>query len=168
MPAPVALERDDRPTSKARPPRAGKTVAPITSNRVRLAEFMRNVHAVTVPSGVTVEDIQQGSYWVNTSRALKVTDRIEVINEDGSFFAELMVVSVVMSMVRVKLLRSVDLTDVEDIPTGDESELEVKYRGQIAKHTVQNKKTKKIIKEGFDTQAEAKQYLLNYETGLIK
>lgn len=155
-------------TPKARAPRKEKVVTPITINRIKPGDYMRNIFAATVPTGVTLADIQDGKYWTNIAKTLHITDRIEVVSEDGSFFAELYVTSVVQSLVRVKLMRHVDLTSVGEIPVGEESEFEVKFRGQIAKHTVQNKKTKEVIKDGFSTQAEAKQWLLSYETGLIK
>ena len=153
--------------TKARPPRTERVVVPLTPNKVKPAEFLRNILAATVPFGVTVEDVQEGKYWNHIAKALHVSDRIEVVAEDGSFFAELYVTSVMLGRATVKLLRTVDLTEEVKQPA-QESELEVKYRGQISKHTVQFRGTKEIIKDGFGTQAEAQQWLLNYEIGLIK
>jgi len=162
MPAPIAVD-PDKPATKARGPRKGKIVTPITLNKIKPAEYMRNVFAATVPPSVSLEDIQKGSYWVNIAKTLNVSDRIEVISEDGTFFAELFVTSRVLTSVRVKLIRSVDLVE-EEAPVEEESELEVKYRGQVSKHAVQNKVTKAILQDGFATNEEAKLFLLNHET----
>ena len=152
--------------NRTRLPRTGRIVAPITGNRVRAAQYLRNIFAATVPAGITPEDVQEGKFWTNVAKTLRVSDRIEVTSEDGGFYVELYVTSVVNTLVRVKLLQLVNLVEANPITEDEESELEVKHRGQILKHTVQDKATKVDIQDGFNTREEAKLWLLNYEKGL--
>ena len=151
----------------SRPPKTNTPTMPLTINRIKPADYMRNIFAATVPGGVTLADISDGKYWTHIAKTLHISDRIEVTSEDGRMFAEIYVTSVVQNMVRVKLIRHVDLSDTDEIKDDEVSDLEVKFRGQIAKHSVQNMNTKEVIKDGFATNAEAKQWMFNYETGLV-
>lgn len=72
--------------------------APITTSRITLAEYARNIFVVTPEHGTPFEDILKPSYWLHVadtvSMRLRPYDRIEVRPEDGSYFAELIVRSV--------------------------------------------------------------------------
>lgn len=137
---------------------------PITNGKVKPAEFLRNIYAATPEAGTKLEDILQPDFWVHVAKTLHISDRIEVIPEDGSFYAELFVVSVASNLVKVKLLSHHELHDV-GAPAEPGDELEVVWRGQTAKHTVWRKKDKHILKDGFATKQEAAQWLTAYLAG---
>lgn len=137
---------------------------PITNGKVRPAEFLRNIYAATPEAGTTLEDILNPDYWVHVAKTLHISDRIEVIPEDGSFYAELFVVSVTSNLVKVKLLSHHVLNDV-GLPAEPEDEYEVVWRGQTNKHTVWRKKDKHIMKDGFATKQEAAQWMTAYLAG---
>lgn len=155
---------EEKKTQKGRPPSDKRIVAPLVWSKVKPAEILRNLFATTVAPHITLEDLQESSFWTNLSKHLHVSARIEVTREDGAFFAEFYVTRIMGTRVDVKLLRHVDLSDTEDTQ-GDGSEYEVMYRGQVRKHVVQRKDNKEIVKDGFNSNAEAKQYLINLEIG---
>lgn len=37
----------------------------LTQDRIKLAEYERSIHAVSVPESVTVEDIQAPEFWAD-------------------------------------------------------------------------------------------------------
>jgi hypothetical protein len=57
----------------------------IPNRNFMLAHQARNVYFVTVPKGMTPEDVEDGKAWSHLHYALKVNDMIEVVAEDGSF-----------------------------------------------------------------------------------
>lgn len=138
-------------------------MAAITGNRVRSAEFVRNVFVAAPPAGTTLAQIQDGEYWKNIQKQLHISDRIEVVPEDGSYFAELYVNDLTQYRIGVTLLRHIVLDPQADVPTEEGSPYEVKWRGGIAKHSVQYAKTKDVIKDGFNSRAEALRWLSDFE-----
>lgn len=136
----------------------------LTGNRMKAAEFVRNVFVAVPPAGTTLEQIQDGEYWKNIHKQLHISDRIEVVPEDGSYFAELYVTNVTHYRIGVKLLRSVVLDEPKASPSAEEgSPFEVKWRGSIAKHSVQHAKTKEVLRDGFSSASEARTWLAEYE-----
>lgn len=141
-------------------------MAALTPNRMKVAEFVRNLFVAAPPAGTTLEQIQDGEYWKNIQKQLHISDRIEVIPEDGAYFAELYVTNVTQYRIGIKLLRSVVLDDAaaadakQDV---DDNPFEVKFRGPIAKHSVQRKKTKEVLKDGFNSKSDALAWLSDYE-----
>ena len=62
--------------------------------RLKRAEFERNVYFEVVPPGTTIEDVMSGDFWVHVRKTIRVNDVIEAVAADGSFDADLRVVSI--------------------------------------------------------------------------
>ena len=94
------------------------------------------------------------------------TDRVEVVAEDNSWFAEVLIMSTGPNWARVKLLRHVSLVEKAtkaDAPIAENPQFEVNYGGVSAKHRVVRLSDKSVIKDGFATKAEAVKYMQDYE-----
>lgn len=81
----------------------------LPSSRFKLADYKRNEFRVSPEHGTTLEDIQKPEFWSHVAAHLASFDTIEVIPEDGSFYAELLVITAGKQFATVKLLRHVDL-----------------------------------------------------------
>jgi hypothetical protein len=144
--------------------------------RMRLAEFVRSVHAITPEVGVTREDFKRPDFWGNVSNMLKPNDRIEVVAQDGEFFAEFLVVSCGKQFAKVVELRYVELAehmpedneerfDVNSLAAGD---YEIKYGNNEDKFRVIRKSDKEILHKGSATKAEAGKWLDEYLVAMEK
>lgn len=137
----------------------------ITSTKIKQAAYVRNIHVATPPAGTKLADVLNPAYWVHVAKQFHVSDRIEVIPEDHSFFAELYVAGVSAGGLKLIKFRHYDF-DLEDILNvgAEEPELIVLWRGPNAKHCVLRKADKQVLKEGFNSKAEANEWILNAGT----
>ncbi len=64
----------------------------MSSGRMKLAEHARNVHVVSVPAGVTLEQAMVPAFWAHVAHMIKPKDRFELWAEDRSWFADVIVI----------------------------------------------------------------------------
>ena len=136
----------------------------MTPSKLKEASYVRNIFVATPEAGTTLEDVQDPAFWTHVAKQLRISDRIEVIPEDSAFFAELYVQNVRLNTVNVKLLRHNIFAEAED-EAKDELH-DIKWRGPLAKFRVTRKKDNATLKEGFESKADARQWLATYELGL--
>ena len=136
---------------------------PILPKYVKGAEYVRNIFSATPPAGTKYEDMLKPEYWTHIAATLHPTDRIEVIPEDGVWFAELIVISCGKNWAKVYPLRFVELSESapEEAPVA--GKYYVKWRGEVHKHGVIRFSDKVVVKSGFPTAAEAKAWLAEHE-----
>lgn len=117
-------------------------------------------YLATIEPEHTFEDIQKPSYWAHVARILQPMARIEVIPDDMSWYAEVMVVATDRASARVAVLRHVDLDagEAEAIPETHE----VKYHGAHKKWSVIRKEDRSVVKDGLQTKEEAIRYLRDH------
>lgn len=134
----------------------------ITPNRLKPAEYLRTIHVATPESGTTVEQLTDPALWTHCARSLHVGDRIEVIPEDGTYFAELYVRELSKNSAKVELLRHHVLTEPDAVL--DTDEFEIKWGGPNARYRVIRKKDKAILQDNFVDANAAKKWLANYQS----
>jgi hypothetical protein len=121
----------------------------LASNRLHFAENRRNVFCVTPEHGTPYDAILKDDYWAHVSAKMKPGDRIEVLAEDGSYFAELLVQDAGRLYAKVASLRHVKLDAVEVKEGGLVMEgYEVAWKGPQLKWCVLRGKDR--LKEGMD------------------
>lgn len=98
----------------------------ITEDRVQLAGEVFNTWSVKPKHGTTIEQMLDPAYWAHTSRRLRPLDRLEAVSEDGSWYAEFIVLSQGDNWARVHVLRRVELADSTPI---EDANHEVKWGG---------------------------------------
>lgn len=79
----------------------------LTNEKLQLAEYARLRFAITPEPNETLEDVLDSKYWVHAAARLKPHSVIEVVPQDGSYYAELFVHSCDRTFARVLLLRVV-------------------------------------------------------------
>src|SRR4051812_49287367 len=89
----------------------------ISPTLVRQAEHMRTFRFVEVPPAVPIDNLMRPDYWAHCAQMFKPRDRVEAHAQDGSWFAELLVMKVNKHEVYMVPLNIVDLTRASFVPT---------------------------------------------------
>jgi hypothetical protein len=131
----------------------------LTASRMKQAEFVRTIWSATPEHGTPFEALLEPGYWAHVAAFLKPNDRIEVLAEDGSYFAELIVRSTQRVSVVVTLLRKVDLESAA--AEQEDAEFAVKFRG-AAKWSIVRTKDNAVVKEHIPTRKDAERDLGDY------
>ncbi|MDX1742936.1 MAG: hypothetical protein R3186_05000 [Ruegeria sp.] len=129
-------------------------------------------HAVTrfyhnPKHGVTIQMVENPRYWTHVATKLKAGARIEVLAEDQSYWADLLVLSASRLEARVIVLDHVELNQVEaaDEVAGDG--LEVAWRGPSAKWGVIRSVDREPLKDGFQSKDAALMWLKNRRQNMV-
>jgi replicative DNA helicase len=151
----------------------------LTPNRLTQAEFARVIFAVTPEYGTKIEDVLKPEYWAHVASKLKPRCRIEVLAEDNSYFAELLVVTCGKTFASVTVLRHIDLTgkvakpqtapdNTEGLGEFSTADHYVDYVQGQSKGRVIQRATKIVVKDGFASKKEAAKWMRDHEAELIK
>lgn len=109
----------------------------LTPNRFNLAEHQRNIFDVIPEKDTPFDALLTDKYWAHVSAKLKPGDRIEVRAEDGSYYAELLVLDAGRLYAKIAVLLHVELEPVEVKEGGLTAEgYEVKWCGPKLKWCV--------------------------------
>lgn len=135
------------------------TRAPVSAARFSLFEQVNQSWRVTAEVGTTLEEIQKPDYWSFIAASLRPWDMIGVAAEDGTWYADVMVVrcSRVAAVVDVKFHR-----DYSETPAKDIEGYKIQHRGPHKKWSVVKTDTKQVLVEGLETEAEAMSHLANH------
>jgi len=140
------------------PAEVSRIVPPIAGTRFNIVEYQRNIWEALPLVGVQVEDMLDSKFWQHVAVQMKVRDRIEVFAEDGTYFAELIVLSAGRLWAKVALLRHVQLQGFgEREDSGELAGYKVEYAGVTHKYRVLDGTN--VLKHGFDTEDQAREWL---------
>lgn len=128
--------------------------------KLQPAEHYRTRYAAVVDDGTTVEDLQRPEFWCHVAGKLRQMDVIEVLAEDSSYFAELMVLKTGTGFAKVLLLRQVTLEGA--VQDDEDSPVVVQWKGPHRKHSVIRKTDGAVLKDGFATKGEAETFAREY------
>ena len=134
----------------------------VNPNRMKRAETLRTLWCVNAQPGSIREDFLQPEYWSHIAALLEPLHRLEVRADDGTYWAEYLVISCERTWAKVKELRWVDLTEVAE---EDLSLTEYKYlfRGPHCKHSVIRIKDKVVMAEKLPTKDDALAWIVNHK-----
>jgi hypothetical protein len=125
-------------------------------NALAEAEFSRRGYRAIVPGDTSIEDMVVPSYWAHVASRLRPGDMIEVLAEDNSFYAEFIVRSARRLDATVSLLRRVELEPAK-LDASITEGYEIKFRGSRSKWSIL--RGKDVLRDGFETEAQARVYL---------
>lgn len=130
----------------------------ILKNRLTEAEFTRVVWTAAPEQGTTLADMVKPEYWAHVAKYLKPGFRIEVMPEDGAWFAELYVRAVKEQAAVVHVLRAVTFDEAQ--PTSEAHALYyAKFCGPAAKWRVYRTVDNAVMTEKLDTREQAEQWI---------
>lgn len=138
----------------------------LTQDKLHNAEYVRNIFCVTPEMGVELKDMLKPDFWAHVAAKFRPSSRIEVLSEDSTWFAELLITSCGRNWASVSVLRFVELAEAAT-PAPREEEYEFQWKGQNKLHCVIRKADHAIVKDGFPTKAEAVKWLQGYQTAQL-
>lgn len=143
-----------------------ETKRAVMPGRVKGAEYVRNLWIVTVEQGTTREDVKRPEFWSLVSGNFKPYDRIELRSDDGTFFAEYLVLSADRAWARLHELSFHNLGTQDVSLTAAQAEeqrkrYEIAWRGPHLLHCVERKDGDKVerLKEKLADKTVAQQWL---------
>jgi len=145
-----------------------KIVGARKPTRLREAANERSVWQYVADNGITFEDVQKPDFWAHVGRMLKPNDRIEVVAEDFSWFAELIVLAADRLWAKVGVLRYVELTGKSDGAEAPSPDYEVAYKGPTKKHCVIRKADNQIVQEGIALKTDAEAWVREHVKALAR
>lgn len=114
------------------------------------------------PRGVKREHLAKPDYWCHVSRMVKPGFKIEVLAEDGAFWALLLVGMVGKSELHVHELQFIELADVENAVT-DNHDYEVKWGSPTVRWRVIRVSDGSVVKENIESKEAAMTWVRNRE-----
>lgn len=130
----------------------------ISSNNFQLAEFGRNVIRVEVETGTKVEDLLEPNCWSNVANRLHRGDKVEVVTQDLSLYAEFIVQVAARTYARLALLKSYNL-DKRGSEAPVDQEFYVRWSSPHTKFRIHRTLDKSVIRDGFESADEARAWL---------
>lgn len=112
-------------------------------------------------AGTPLEHLLRPEYWASIKQ-LRTNAHIYVDAEDGSYWAELKVLKVGQGFAKVMVLRHVDLADAGADPSIADG-YDIQFRGPIVKHRVVRLKDNHVLKQGLDTEEDARAWLRDHK-----
>lgn len=137
----------------------------LNAGRIKAAEFVQVRYVVRPEAGVTLEQMLDPAYWTHVSRKMKAGDHVEVIADDNTWYAELLVLAAGPVWAKVAIINERSLlktVEVAESETTDHPGFEIKWGGNIDKFRVIRTEDNEIISRGHDKKVEAAVWLDEY------
>lgn len=125
-----------------------------------ITHSVQRVEVIAEP-GQTLEDFLNPRAWATVAQQVRPWALIDVISEDGLFYARLFVKSTTRQTVHVEVLlhKEMDKATKER----EYSDYKVEYLGQVKKWCVVRKEDNSTISDGNEAQEDAMRELAQYE-----
>lgn len=132
--------------------------------RLKGGEYTRNVWVAVAEQDHTREHFKHPTYWSHAAQRMKPYDHIEVVRDDGTLYAEYLVLEVGRGWANVFELRYDNLTSkdvaqtqaLDQVKTGD---YEVKFNGPHDRWIVIRKSDSQKINDKMANKEEANKWL---------
>lgn len=137
--------------------------------RLLPAEAVIARHAFVIEYGATKEDLLRPELWVHVARWLTPGARVEVMTEDLSWIAEVIVRDVGQNSATVALISYTQLSAGDFIHAVGQSEaLTVEWKGIGRKYSVIRESDKAVLRHGFNTRDAADQWVKNHHKAAMR
>lgn len=141
----------------------------ILHNRFKQFEFVHNVWSAHPEHGVTIEDVKKPEYWAHITSHVRAGDRIDVLAEDFSFHAVLVVESKTTKALNVRVLSYINLELPDDLKGAVDAtdsvaddgvdEYSIEWVGGNEKHRIIRISDGEVIESGFITKKAAQSHI---------
>ena len=159
----------NQPQAKAKPevapekPDAERKVQPILRTRMDPSEYKRTLYTVTAYENTEPTDLLNPEYWAHVASDLRAWDKIEARADNGSWYAEFIVLDCSRNWARVHLLTKHDLTTKDvSLSQASRDQYEVMHRGPERKWSVVRKSDRAVLKDELSAEAEAYTWLAQH------
>jgi hypothetical protein len=134
-------------------------------HRGQLARAERNVWRYFPEPNHTKEQIMAPAYWAHVSRRHRVGDKIEALWEDGSAYAELLIIACDKDYTKTVLLTFLDITGGSAAKA--DGQFDVQWKGSVKKHCIVRLSDGAVIQEGLQTKVDAEAWLEQNRATLV-
>jgi hypothetical protein len=134
--------------------------APLSEDRWGLLESRNPGFWSCVPHAVTIDHLQEPSYWANVARHMRPCTTFQVHWDDSSQFAEFYCLAAGRNWASVSLLRHHKL-DKPVIPQAA-NRYGVAFNGPVDKFRITRLNDGAVIRAGFPSETEARKFLDEY------
>lgn len=127
--------------------------------RLGESEHSRRVFWFTAPAGTTIDDLMTPAYWSRVASRLKPLDRVEVCDDEMTYFAEFIVLAADSDGLRLAPLRGVDLqgTGARDGMPRAKVGVQATYKGAFLKWCAYRGDV--LLKDKFETERACLQWI---------
>lgn len=126
---------------------------------LKLAEYEFSYWVAAVDVGVTPAEMLEPSFWSHVSSKLKPWDHVEVRQDDGSYWAELLVLACDRMWAKMHLLREAKLSTPDVSLSQADARLRVEWKGPRLKHCVIRVKDGEIMTSEIQSRADAEAWV---------
>ena len=127
--------------------------------KLHLAEHQVVNYFDSPKEGTAFEDILKPEYWSHVAHQLRPGHKVEVLAEDASFWALLLVIDAGKMTAIVEPLLFKELASRDAVM--EDEEMFVKYRGPHSRYSVLRKSDNAVMKENLQTKAAAAEWMKN-------
>lgn len=128
--------------------------------RIKECEFERTVYTCTAHENTEPNDLLNPEYWTHVAEKFKPFDKVEARADDGSWYAEFLVLETSRRWTRMVLLGMWNLTTADVSLTQSKlQEFAVEWKGPARKFCVLRLSDQEIIHDGEQTKAGAHDWL---------
>lgn len=137
-----------------------RKVRELEGDRMRECEFQRTVWVATAHEGTVAADLLQPEYWTHVAERFKPFDHVEARADDGSWYAEFLVLEAGRRWTRMHPLciHNLSTPDVS-LTAARYAEFLVEYKGPGPKHCVIRRADQTVIHDGEETKEGAYRWL---------
>lgn len=150
----MATNADTPNETKSADVKPAKVVPALHPGFFSNADYVRTVYCATIPSGIEPEDLAKPEFWAHIGSQLRPWDRIDAIAEDGSYFAELLVLSATSTDAQVIILSKRKIAFVQKGEVDLLRDYEVSHT-PATNWRVVRKTDRRTLKEGLPTRHDA-------------
>lgn len=137
-------------------------VDPLRPSGFGLIEHKVARFSADVPGGLTIDELEDPTLWVNVAQKMEMGSEVRCLAEDMSFVAYGICTYAAGSTAKIKITSFHELDEVDYSGMGEiGSDYEVKLRGP-KKWCLVKKSTGEVIKEGISKQLDAHRELEDY------
>ncbi|HFT5239561.1 TPA: hypothetical protein ACGTP8_000294 [Yersinia enterocolitica] len=121
---------------------------------IKPSEYVRTVFSVTAKHGQSFEDFKDPDSWAHVANTLRKFDRVEIVAEDGAFFAEGIVTKVTKVSAHINFFTHVELSKSADRLIEKEQPYTCEFAGKH-KWRIIRSSDKEIVELGIETKEDA-------------
>lgn len=127
--------------------------------KLQPAEYVSRTYHHIPATGAALDDVLDPAYWAHVAKSLRPGDHIEILAEDGTWWAMLLVRYTGRTEAAVAKLSHVEFGEPSDDLVSDSDTHSIAYGNYHTKFRVVRKSDKEVVKDGFDTKEAAKRWL---------
>ena len=158
--APAATAKPENTKAAAPIELPARKVRELDANRMQECEFKRTIWVVTAHEHTIPEDLLVPEYWAHVAEKLRPFSRIEARADDGSWYAEYIVLEASRRWARLHMLSSHNLTTSDvSLSQAKFAEYLVQHRGPERQWSVIRRSDSEMLHEGEQTESGAYRWL---------